>query len=73
MSWMQVGHLAYVEDDAAAWVISWHISGDMDCVITRSTETAMRIYKDTQGLQQVMPLDTIPVFPGNRYTPLFLN
>uniref|UniRef100_A0A7N6ARB1 SMC hinge domain-containing protein n=1 Tax=Anabas testudineus TaxID=64144 RepID=A0A7N6ARB1_ANATE len=69
MSWMQVGHLAYVEDDAAAWVISWHISGDMDCVITRSTETAMRIYKDTQGIQQVMPLDTIFVFPGSRPLP----
>uniref|UniRef100_A0A7N6B7U3 SMC hinge domain-containing protein n=1 Tax=Anabas testudineus TaxID=64144 RepID=A0A7N6B7U3_ANATE len=65
----KVGHLAYVEDDAAAWVISWHISGDMDCVITRSTETAMRIYKDTQGIQQVMPLDTIFVFPGSRPLP----
>lgn len=65
---MQVGHLAYVEDDAAAWVISWHIRGDMDCVITTTTETATRIYRDTQGNQQLMSLDTVFVSRDNRYT-----
>lgn len=64
---MQVGHLACVEDDAAANVISWFIRGDMDCVITRTSEAAQRIYRDTHGKQQVMPLDG--VFVGeNRYT-----
>uniref|UniRef100_A0A3Q2VSB2 Structural maintenance of chromosomes flexible hinge domain containing 1 n=1 Tax=Haplochromis burtoni TaxID=8153 RepID=A0A3Q2VSB2_HAPBU len=53
-----VGHLALVQDDAAAWVISWHIRGDMDCVITKTTKTARRISHDTQGRQQVMALDS---------------
>lgn len=65
---MQVGHLACVLDDDAARVISWHIRGDMDCVITKTTEAAQRIYKDTQGRQQVMALDSIFVSPLNRYT-----
>lgn len=65
--WMQVGHLALVQDDAAAWVISWHIRGDMDCVITKTTKTARRIYRDTQGRQQVMALDSVLVPPGKRY------
>uniref|UniRef100_A0A3B4TXY3 Structural maintenance of chromosomes flexible hinge domain containing 1 n=1 Tax=Seriola dumerili TaxID=41447 RepID=A0A3B4TXY3_SERDU len=56
---IMVGHLAYVQDDAAARVISWFIRGDMDCVITRTSEAARRIYRDTQGRQQVMPLDSI--------------
>uniref|UniRef100_A0A3B3B6Z0 Structural maintenance of chromosomes flexible hinge domain containing 1 n=1 Tax=Oryzias melastigma TaxID=30732 RepID=A0A3B3B6Z0_ORYME len=54
-----VGHLALIEDDDAARVISWHLGGDMDCVITRTTEAAKRIYDDTQGNQQVLPLDSI--------------
>ncbi|XP_034069913.1 structural maintenance of chromosomes flexible hinge domain-containing protein 1 isoform X3 [Gymnodraco acuticeps] len=64
-----VGHLAFVEDDHAAWVISWHIQGDMDCVITKTTEAAKRIYDDTRGRQQVMALDSVFVHPGNRPLP----
>ncbi|XP_059182783.1 structural maintenance of chromosomes flexible hinge domain-containing protein 1 isoform X2 [Centropristis striata] len=58
-----VGHLAYVQDDAAAWVISWCIRGDMNCVVAATTEAAMKIYADTQGTQQVMALDQVHVFP----------
>lgn len=65
---VQVGHLAYVEDDAAAWVISWQLRGDMDCVITKTTETAMKIDRDSRGLQQLMSLDSMFVWQGNRYT-----
>ncbi|XP_034002862.1 structural maintenance of chromosomes flexible hinge domain-containing protein 1 isoform X2 [Trematomus bernacchii] len=64
-----VGHLAFVQDDHAAWVISWHIQGDMDCVITKTTEAAKRIYDDTRGRQQVMALDSVYVHPGNRPLP----
>lgn len=63
---IQVGHLALVQEDDAARVISWHISGDMDCVITKTTAAARAIYDQTRGMQQVMPLDGIHVF-GNRY------
>uniref|UniRef100_A0A671UZU4 Structural maintenance of chromosomes flexible hinge domain containing 1 n=1 Tax=Sparus aurata TaxID=8175 RepID=A0A671UZU4_SPAAU len=63
-----VGHLAFVQDDTAARVISWHIYGDMDCVITRTTEAAKRIYDSTNGRQQVMPLDTM--FKGSVDRPL---
>ncbi|XP_019218618.1 structural maintenance of chromosomes flexible hinge domain-containing protein 1 isoform X2 [Oreochromis niloticus] len=68
-----VGHLALVQDDAAAWVISWHIRGDMDCVITKTTEAAQRISRDTQGRQQVMALDSVLVSPGNRPLPHIRN
>ncbi|XP_040922027.1 structural maintenance of chromosomes flexible hinge domain-containing protein 1 isoform X2 [Toxotes jaculatrix] len=68
-----VGHLAYVEDDAAARVISWHIGGDMDCVITKTTAAARRIYDDTQGKQQVMALDSVYVTPLNRPLPHIRN
>nr|XP_019942866.1 PREDICTED: structural maintenance of chromosomes flexible hinge domain-containing protein 1 [Paralichthys olivaceus] len=68
-----VGHLAYVEDDAAARVISWQIRGDMDCVITRTTAAARRIYDDTQGRQQVMPLDSANLPQMNRPLPHIKN
>ncbi|XP_070842775.1 structural maintenance of chromosomes flexible hinge domain-containing protein 1 [Chaetodon trifascialis] len=64
-----VGHLAFVQDDAAAWVISWHIRGDMDCVVTKTTAAAKRIYDNTQGRQQVMALDSVYVAPGKRSLP----
>ncbi|XP_072234898.1 structural maintenance of chromosomes flexible hinge domain-containing protein 1 [Leuresthes tenuis] len=68
-----VAHLAVVEDDDAARVISWQLRGDMDCVITRTTEAAQRIYGDTQGNQQVMPLDGIIVQQGDRPLPHIRN
>nr|XP_046226933.1 structural maintenance of chromosomes flexible hinge domain-containing protein 1 isoform X2 [Scatophagus argus] len=68
-----VGHLAFVEDDAAAWVISWHISGDMDCVVTKTTAAARRIYDDTRCNQQVMALDNVYVHPMNRPLPHIRN
>ncbi|XP_034562664.1 structural maintenance of chromosomes flexible hinge domain-containing protein 1 isoform X2 [Notolabrus celidotus] len=64
-----VGHLAYVSDDSAARVISWHIRGDMDCVVTRNGTTAKMIYDSTNGNQQVMSLTSVLVPPGNRPLP----
>lgn len=55
----KIAHLALVEDDGAAAVISWHLLGDMDCVVTKTTAAARKIYDDTQGRQQVMPIDTV--------------
>lgn len=40
-------------------VISWHLASDMDCVVTLTTDAARRIYDETQGRQQVLPLDSI--------------
>ncbi|KAM7369792.1 hypothetical protein PAMP_011083 [Pampus punctatissimus] len=68
-----VGHLAFVQDDDAARVISWHIRGDMDCVITKTTSAARRIYDITQGRQQVMALDSVFVPTGNRPLPHIRN
>ncbi|XP_070409212.1 structural maintenance of chromosomes flexible hinge domain-containing protein 1 isoform X2 [Nothobranchius furzeri] len=68
-----VGHLALILDDDAARVISWHLVGDMDCIITRTTEAAQRIYRDTRGVQQVMALDSILVPPGKRPLPHIRN
>ncbi|XP_036934923.1 structural maintenance of chromosomes flexible hinge domain-containing protein 1 isoform X2 [Acanthopagrus latus] len=68
-----VGHLAFVQDDTAARVISWHIQGDMDCVITRTTEAAKGIYDRTNGSQQVMPLDTMFKVSADRPLPHIRN
>lgn len=64
---MQVGHLALIADDDAARVISWHLGGDMDCVITRTTAAAQRIYYNSGGNQQVMALDSVFVQQVDRY------
>ncbi|XP_066579517.1 structural maintenance of chromosomes flexible hinge domain-containing protein 1 isoform X2 [Amia ocellicauda] len=55
----KIAHLAHVADNEAAKVISWHLASDMDCVVTLTTDAARQIFKDTQGRQQVLPLDTI--------------
>ncbi|XP_069552437.1 structural maintenance of chromosomes flexible hinge domain-containing protein 1 [Brachyistius frenatus] len=69
----KVGRLALVHDAAAARVISWHMSGHMDCVVTKTTEAARRIYENTRGQQQVIPLDSIYLTPGNRSLPHIRN
>uniref|UniRef100_A0A3B3UVK3 Structural maintenance of chromosomes flexible hinge domain containing 1 n=1 Tax=Poecilia latipinna TaxID=48699 RepID=A0A3B3UVK3_9TELE len=58
-----VGHLAHISNDKAAWVISWHLSSEMDCVITKTTAEAQRIFRSEHGRQQVMALDSIYVHP----------
>ena len=63
---LQVCHLALVEDDASAGVISWHIQGDMDCLVTMTTAAARQIYDQTGGAQQVLPLDSVYVNPTDR-------
>ncbi|XP_044149498.1 structural maintenance of chromosomes flexible hinge domain-containing protein 1 [Bufo gargarizans] len=55
----KIAHLACIEDEQAAIVISWHLVSDMDCVVTLTTEAARRIYDETKGQQQVLPLDSI--------------
>ncbi|XP_069813827.1 structural maintenance of chromosomes flexible hinge domain-containing protein 1 [Dendropsophus ebraccatus] len=55
----KIAHLAHVEDEQVAVVISWHLASDMDCVVTLTTEAARQIYDETEGRQQVLPLDSI--------------
>ncbi|XP_009069604.1 PREDICTED: structural maintenance of chromosomes flexible hinge domain-containing protein 1-like, partial [Acanthisitta chloris] len=55
----KIAHLAQIEDNEAAKVISWHLTSDMDCVVTLTTEAARSIFDETQGRQQVLPLDSI--------------
>uniref|UniRef100_A0A8C7E613 SMC hinge domain-containing protein n=1 Tax=Naja naja TaxID=35670 RepID=A0A8C7E613_NAJNA len=54
-----ISHLAQIEDDEVAKVISWHLASDMDCVVTLTTAAARRIFDETKGTQQVLPLDSI--------------
>ena len=35
---MQIGHLAEVVDTDIAVVLSWHMSADMDCIVTVNTK-----------------------------------
>ncbi|XP_030068875.1 structural maintenance of chromosomes flexible hinge domain-containing protein 1 isoform X2 [Microcaecilia unicolor] len=55
----KIAHLAEIENEEAARVISWHMASDMDCVVTTTTEAARHIFDETQGQQQVLPLDSI--------------
>ncbi|KAM4026795.1 structural maintenance of chromosomes flexible hinge domain-containing protein 1 [Anomaloglossus baeobatrachus] len=55
----KIAHLAYIEDEQVAAVLSWHLASDMDCVVTQTTEAARLIYDETGGRQQVLPLDSI--------------
>lgn len=42
MMWMlQVVHLATVEDDSVARVLSWHMADDMDCIVTRTSKKVL--------------------------------
>ncbi|XP_008394908.1 structural maintenance of chromosomes flexible hinge domain-containing protein 1-like [Poecilia reticulata] len=62
----KVGHLAHISDEKAALVISWHLSSEMDCVITKTTAEAQRIFRSEYGRQQVMALDSIYVNPRSQ-------
>ncbi|XP_067835802.1 structural maintenance of chromosomes flexible hinge domain-containing protein 1 isoform X2 [Heptranchias perlo] len=55
----KIAHLAMIENDEVAKVISWHMASDMDCVVTLTTDAARRIFDESQGRQQVLPLDSI--------------
>uniref|UniRef100_A0A3B3XJQ0 SMC hinge domain-containing protein n=1 Tax=Poecilia mexicana TaxID=48701 RepID=A0A3B3XJQ0_9TELE len=68
-----VGELAFVADDDIARVISWQLQGDMDCIITTTTEAAQKLYEDTQGNQQVMALDSFLVQQDDRPLPHIRN
>eukprot|EP00117_Sycon_ciliatum_P030786 scpid4423/ scgid5538/ Structural maintenance of chromosomes flexible hinge domain-containing protein 1 len=55
----KVAHLALVEDDDVARVLSWHMGNDMDCCITSTTEKAMSVNEQCGGRQQMLALDSI--------------
>lgn len=55
----KVAHLAEVEDNTIAWVLSWHLMSEMDCVITKTTAKAKEVHAATGGSQQVLPIDSI--------------
>ncbi|KAK3699756.1 hypothetical protein QZH41_015606, partial [Actinostola sp. cb2023] len=55
----KVAHLAQVKDDDVARVLSWHMASDMDCVVTLTTSKAKEVYNESNGQQQVLPLDSI--------------
>lgn len=55
----KIGHLAWVEDDDVATVLSWHMRGDIDCIVTETMEKAKDVYRKTLGRQQVVAVDSI--------------
>ncbi|KAI1297262.1 Structural maintenance of chromosomes flexible hinge domain-containing protein 1 [Halotydeus destructor] len=52
-------HLALLDDPIAAQVLSWHMQGDMDTIVTYNTEKAEELNRRYQERQQLMPLDQI--------------
>lgn len=55
----KVGHLALIKDPDIARVVSWHMSGDMDCIVTHTLRKADEIFRRTRGMQQVISLDSL--------------
>lgn len=55
----KIGHLAWVEEDDVAAVLSWHMRGDIDVVVTNTMEKAKDVYRKTNGKQQVVAVDSI--------------
>ncbi|XP_060084908.1 structural maintenance of chromosomes flexible hinge domain-containing protein 1-like [Ylistrum balloti] len=55
----KIGHLGQIEEEDIARVLSWHMSADMDCVVTLTNKKAKEIYAQTNGKQQVLPIDSI--------------
>ncbi|CAK8672425.1 unnamed protein product [Clavelina lepadiformis] len=55
----KIGHLAFIEDADVARVLSWHMAGDMDCLITTTTKKAREVHRITTGSQQILPMDSI--------------
>ena len=56
---MQIGHLAEIADPDVARVLSWHMSSDIDCVVTRTTQTVIffstfEVLAFDLGLERVM-------------------
>ena len=43
--YFQIGHLALAKDTDIARVLSWHMSSDMDCVVTFTTDKVFLIPK----------------------------
>ncbi|XP_065805083.1 structural maintenance of chromosomes flexible hinge domain-containing protein 1 [Labrus bergylta] len=68
-----VGHLAFISDDSEARVISWHLRGDMRCVVTKTREAAQRIHRDTHGQQEVLPLTSVYVAQNKGLLPHLRN
>ncbi|XP_072175383.1 structural maintenance of chromosomes flexible hinge domain-containing protein 1-like [Diadema setosum] len=55
----KIGHLAEVEDENEARVISWHMSTDLDCVLTTTMAKSKEVLANSRNRQQVLPIDTI--------------
>uniref|UniRef100_T1ITP1 SMC hinge domain-containing protein n=1 Tax=Strigamia maritima TaxID=126957 RepID=T1ITP1_STRMM len=55
----KIAYLAEVVGDGIAQVLSWHMSADMDCIVTHTLSKAKEIYQKTKGTQQVLALDSL--------------
>ena len=55
----KVCHLAQVADVDVARVLSWHMYGDMDCVVTKTLAAANKVHELSRGQQQVLPIENM--------------
>ncbi|RWS17574.1 structural maintenance of chromosomes flexible hinge domain-containing protein 1-like protein [Dinothrombium tinctorium] len=55
----RIGLLAVIEDEQEAQVLSWHMQGDMECIVTIDTDKAKELNQRFKGTQQLLPLDGI--------------
>ncbi|XP_030830808.1 structural maintenance of chromosomes flexible hinge domain-containing protein 1 [Strongylocentrotus purpuratus] len=55
----KVAHLVEIEEENDAYVLSWHMASDMDCVLTTTVTKAKEVFANTRGRQQVLPIESI--------------
>eukprot|EP00057_Strongylocentrotus_purpuratus_P029252 XP_011683726.1 PREDICTED: structural maintenance of chromosomes flexible hinge domain-containing protein 1-like [Strongylocentrotus purpuratus] len=55
----KVAHLVEVEDENVAYVLSWHMASDIDCVLTTTLAKANEVFENTNMRQQVLPIESI--------------
>ncbi|XP_030830523.1 structural maintenance of chromosomes flexible hinge domain-containing protein 1-like [Strongylocentrotus purpuratus] len=55
----KVAHLVEVEEENVAFVLSWHMAYDMNCVLTTTDAKAEEVFENTGGRQQVLSIESI--------------
>jgi len=55
----KICHLVKIEDDRACRLISWHMAGDMDCIVTRTIDKSKEVCRKFHNNKMVIPLENI--------------
>ena len=55
----KVAHIATVKDTREATIIAWHLGSAMDCVITKTSQSAAEVENESGENVELLSLDDI--------------